>query len=82
MVNLLIFTNYYELLLPKKNDGRYCIIRTADPKPHEYYKELSASYKKEGFYEALLYYFLNKDISNFKPLKTPPISNNVFVGFV
>lgn len=68
--------------MPKKNNGNYCIIRTADPMPYAYYKELSASYEKEGFYEALLYYFLNKDISNFDPLKTPPISKNVVVIYV
>lgn len=74
--NFLFFTNHKDSLLIDKGDRRYCILATEAP-PHpggdDYYKGLFGWTRENA--AALLYYFANLDLSQFKPKAHAPMTD-------
>lgn len=71
--NLLMFTNHQDAILIDSEDRRYCVLFSpAQPIEHEYYSSLwdwSKEHKAE-----IYHYFLNRDISLFRPLAHAPMT--------
>ena len=73
VANLIAFTNYDDSIIVDKDDRRYCMVYSdVKPKPTTYYKTLWDWTRNN--YEAMLYYFLDRDISTFNPNGHAPMT--------
>ena len=73
VANLIAFTNYDDSIIVDKDDRRYCMVYSdVKPKPTAYYKTLWDWTRNN--YEAMLYYFLDRDISTFNPNGHAPMT--------
>lgn len=71
--NALGFTNKEDPIIITQDERRFCMIRTtAKPKSDSYYVQL-AKFASENM-PALYYYFLERNISKFSPLRAPETS--------
>lgn len=74
--NVMAFTNHNDALLIDQDDRRYCILKSpAEPMGSQYYRDLWAWINNPRNIQALLYYFLNVDLSGFEPKGRAPSSS-------
>jgi hypothetical protein len=69
-----IFTTNNDIpVIVSDDERRYCLIQTSDEKRGDraFWNETYAIMKQEGFNEALMYFLLNRDISNFEARNYP-----------
>lgn len=73
--NIIAFTNHDNALVISKDDRRYCILKSdAKPESKDYYNRLWQWINQERNVQALLYYFLKRDISHFDPFDRAPLT--------
>jgi hypothetical protein len=73
VANLIAFTNYDDSIIVDKDDRRYCMVYSdVKPQPSSYYKKLWDWTRIN--YEAMLYYFIKRDISNLNPNGHAPMT--------
>ena len=71
--NLMMFTNHPDSIIIDKDDRRYCVIASpAEPKGTAYYNMLFKWLHENA--GAVLYYFQNRDISEFQPMGHAPMT--------
>lgn len=71
--NLMAFTNHADALPIHNQDRRYCIVEVeAKPKEKAYYTRLFDWIKDQKNIQASLYYFLQRDLSDFNPKARAP----------
>lgn len=71
IANLIMLSNNENPIRVDQYDRRYCVMTTANKQEVSYYKALYDEIEHKGFYQALLYYLLHYDISNFNPRDKP-----------
>lgn len=71
IVNLIMLSNNENPIRIDQYDRRYCVLKTESKQDVSYYKALRNEIDHKGFYQALLYYLLHYDISNFDPYDKP-----------
>ena len=73
VANLIAFTNYDDSIIVDKDDRRYCMVYSdVKPQPSSYYGKLWNWTRNN--YDCILYYFLNRDISEFNPNGHAPMT--------
>lgn len=71
--NALGFTNKEDAIIISMDERRFCMIRTnVKPKPDRYYAKLAKFV--ENNLPAVYHFFLERDLSNFTPLRAPETS--------
>lgn len=73
VANVIILSNHVMPIKIETSDRRYVIINVSDCKvgDFEYFSNLIMSFKRESFYDNLLTFFMQRDISTFNPRLIP-----------
>lgn len=70
--NIIGYTNYENPIIIKDDDRRYCILRTSsDPQGKEYYTKLFNWLDERANIQALLSFFISRDLSQFNENYAP-----------